>query len=475
MNQNSRQWPARPGRHLGLCIGPDGITAVERRPGLLGSRPGATHQWSAEAGAAPVATLHAALEALAALSRPGTKIHVAVQRPFAQLKRLLLPALSRTELRRLVTKSAARFFVLGSAALGDASPLQAKRGRSRRPTLAAVADAGLVAAFESAATTHGFKIGSICAAPIAAASGAGALTMPLRRGTVALLWLQGSSAELYVLRSGVLQVVRSLRVDGGGIESSTLRSTLAEVEATYGLTVGRVVLGGADATRYEAEPTARTGEVLSLVTPPALSGLRLEELAAFGSTLVPSGLPRFQSEQRWRAWERAGARQVIGMSAGAAAMAVLAAGFHLVDLQEELAAVERQRAALEPAVEDARKARAAVTAVEDRVLAFEAVEAGSIAWTAVIAGIADALPADAHLSVLRTEGSLVRLEGRARSGARAVAALEGSPLLRDVRIVAPLQREETPDGVFERISLTAAIEMHGQAGAVSAPRPEQTP
>jgi Tfp pilus assembly protein PilN len=127
------------------------------------------------------------------------------------------------------------------------------------------------------------------------------------------------------------------------------------------------------------------------------------------------------------------------------------AGLHLAGLRREVAALEEQRSALRPLVGEVLRARGALHGVEERLSTLDSLAANRTRWPAIVASIADVLPLDSYVVGLQAGSGRVRLEIRARSAAAVVAAFEQSPRFQEVRLSAPVRREEGPRGSVERL------------------------
>src|SRR5690606_32338495 len=89
-----------------------------------------------------------------------------------------------------------------------------------------------------------------------------------------------------------------------------------------------------------------------------------------------------------------------------------------------------------------------------RYTALMEIEANRPRRLELLAALAEALPNDAHLFSFEAGAEGVRVEGRAQSGATVASALEAAAAFRSALFVAPVRREDTPNGTFERFSLT---------------------
>src|SRR5690606_932641 len=344
---------------------------------------------------------------------------------------------------------------------------------------AAVAEAALVEAIVAVAEEAAFRIHAITAGPTAVAAGAVALNPELKRISAAVVLTPPGSLEVLLLDRGELRLARVLprfsMGDGAGgpdarhatatdrpRESAQrlvdrIRSALQEAGELPGCQYKEVELFGPDDTvgpLAAALGALEDGRPVILPAADDVRALTPAALASYGATTLPPGPLAFVTEVQ-RAWLRRNDRRRVTVLVGSALLCSAVAGaFRLADLHRELAAVREQRAAIQPSVREALDARAAIDALRARYTALMEIEANRPRRLELPAALAEALPNDAHLFSFEAGAEGVRVEGRAQSGATVASALEAAAAFRSALFVAPVRREDTPNGTFERFSLT---------------------
>ena len=492
---------------LGVAIGPDAMVAVELRSAFRGPRPEQTHLFPIEPHAGDNGSwpgLNAAFRELSETLAPQgiVSIDVALLPPLSQTKSLsTLPPLRRRELRQLVERNAPRFFTLrNGSVVADAlgrggGPPAHKRGA----VLATAAEGLLVQAVLAAARDARFRVGIISAGPVASAAGITALAPALKRGRVAVAQMGDAGTEVLFLDRGKLRMARSIPravlarhgdepladEDRHGNPHRSARDlarwierALRESSEIHGFVSDRLVLAGSGGMVETVAAATDQDALPSIVRVPALEGRSAADLAAFGAVALPAEAPLLLPPDR-RAILRRQSRRRTGVLVGASALFFFfAAALHLIDLRREIAAVEAERATLRPAVAEVLRARAAIQDVQARLASFSALENARADWVPTFAALATALPPDAHLAGIRSEADELHLEVRARSASAVVPALERSGRLQNVRLVAPVRREESPDGAYDYASLAAELESPVQgmtAGTGNVTRPAVAP
>jgi hypothetical protein len=353
--------------------------------------------------------------------RPGSaagSLHVALLPPLVQARRIELPPLARAELRGVLTRDAARYF-LGAreAQVVGVEPLETRKGAAS-PVFAAAAPERLVQAVLSAAREAGWTVAAVVPAYAAWAAAAVASRPELRRGAGTAVVRAGALIEVVHLREGRPVLVR--RFPGAADPGEAL------ARADDGAPV------------VQLDPDAS-----------ALLAARFAPRAP-GPVLLPESV---------HAARRGSSRRLTAsLVAAAAACLVVAAGLELWGAGRELAAVQARRGELRESVATVVRARGMVDGMSARFARLDALEAGTPRWSVVLSTLAHHLPADAHLTSVRAAGDSLLLEGKARRALGVMEALQKTPGIAQVRPVAPIRRELHESGpTVEHFVLSAHL------------------
>jgi len=139
-------------------------------------------------------------------------------------------------------------------------------------------------------------------------------------------------------------------------------------------------------------------------------------------------------------------RVTAALTAAAAACLLLSAGVDYWGLRHELAAIRARRAAIAPRVERAMHLRDSVATLTTVVSALDDREVTRPSWPALLADLADNVPADAYLAALRAKGDSLMIIGTGRDAAAVLHGVERITWLSSVRADGPIQQEVTPGG-----------------------------
>lgn len=452
-------------RRAGFLVAPDEVVGVLVAPGLRGRRVLAVARRPVagpeEEGSWPA--LGPALEELARRLGCGPcPAGVALRHPLARAKTVTAPPLGREDLARYFSRTARRHFLVGrEPTLADAVPrgLGLRRGGA---AVAACARRSVVEAVETAVGAAGLRLETVVPASVVLAEEA-APRLARRAGATVVVARSGGWREGIVvdrrgpLRFEVWRTGEAAEVDGG-IEA--LEREAERVGSGRPPTV-RVLEGFANAEGGRE----RRG------TDPAV-------MAARGAAAAPARAPRLvgpalRADARGRELRRASL-----LAASAAMLAVVAAVVHLLGLQRHLEAVDVEREALAPTVEEVQVERSRAEALGRRLAALARAEASMVRWTPAVAALADALPESAHLLSLSAEGRRMQMGGVASAPADVVPALEAHPVLRDVQLVGARTLGPTPGSAAEggsRFDLVLEVASGGVGAGERDPGGEERP
>jgi Tfp pilus assembly protein PilN len=333
-------------------------------------------------------------------------LYVALMPPLVTVRRIDLPRMTAGDARRAVSRNVGRYFT-------DArEPLTIAVRQALGAWIVAGAPAAIVRELYERAEAFGWDVAAIVPAHAAWARAAG-------EGLVAIA--SGHETTILDVRGGELRQIRRARA------SAALPPELASVRV--------IASSGVEAAR--------------LATSHATKAVALD--------LVPDSV-----RQRRSAVARRLGWSLVGASA---ALLVLSAGLTLWGERRELNALRARRADLRPLVQQALVHRDTLVETSDRVNAIAALEQGGERWSAVIARVAEALPADAYLTAFRGEADSVSLEGQASNAAGVFAAMRSTPGLLAVRASAPVRQEGgAGQPVVERFVMGARVSLRSLIG-----------
>lgn len=441
-----RPWPKRTGR-VGVALGFDRIYAV--RLSWSGKISGPVWSRALEpfvAGETHWPSLAAALvELRGALGVDEARIDVALLPPLVEARRLELPRVSTSQLRRLLARDAERLFlgvcepqVVGAMAL-------ARRG-SPAPMLAAVASAALADAVCAAADVAGWRLDGIVPAHAAwPAALTRLLPRRMRSGDLGLIVACDDGFHILRIQGGVLSALR--RAPTWLAESSELGAALRERLGTAG----------------KDDMEARTLHVAVIGSPP-LCGRFLEAVQEIGAKPVQLPVENASAEalaaafagaargpllapDAWHANAGRRSRQFIIRRLAAAAMVCVGAiAVELWGVERELETVRAERRRLGPAVARALERREALEQAALEIETLHQLVAAQRRWSEELVALAEALPGDAYLRAITAEADSVTVHVVAPDGASVFKALATPAAVADARLLAPIRRVERQGG-----------------------------
>lgn len=419
-------------QRLDLALGADGLTTFatgEVSP--LGFFPGRLDPFADNT--AVIAELFGRLEdrlgGTGGTAAVGTILRLAILPPLSEVRLLDLPGLRDEEIERVLKRDTSRHFLGGGRNLAVGGVRIGSGGKSSSmPVLAAAVPAPLLDAVQSAAQVRGWEIDRIIPAHAA-------------------WWDLLESARPDGRRSG----------NGGPrLLIAALGDTLHTIRIESDSTTSVRKFPAADADAF-GEVAGGTGGV-ALVLAPAeqrtglLERLRVDgwvqartdrpmdapEAAARGAAdALPEIVPPFIARKRMTR-ERGFTSRVL---AAAAVLLVVAAGVYYWGAARAYAAVRSERDQLRPVVAPALAARDSLDLMTSRLEELAALQDGTSGWTAFMVELAVLLPPETHLVSLRAVGDTVVIEGAGGRAGEALEALRTTPLLRDVQLEGPIQRD----------------------------------
>ena len=429
---------------VGIALGSDTVVAV------VGGGPAARVVSApvALAGADdPVQALESGLRELrvrlsAVTGRTDTMhVSIALMPPLSDTRVLTLPPLRLREAEAVIRRDVARYFVGGSAARtvgiaraaagackGDAAPATA--------VLAAAAPTATLEAVRAAATRVGWVVDAVAPAHgawIGAAAGA-------RVG--AILAVAGDGAVVIGFEDGEVNRIRQLP-----------SALLDEIVGAAGSPRGEaLVFAGEDAHDAFAGALRRAGWTVRDGRGDARSALELAALHAQDSPIV--FVPPSVVAERWRRSRTLGRRMAIA----AVGLIILAAAIEVWGTRRELNAVRERRAAIRPQVAPLLASRDSIEQLRERADAIRSLEEDAPRWTRALFDLALLLPADAHVTTLRTRGDTLVIEASGARAGEALQALRRAGSLTDLRLEGVVDRDlEDGSTAVERFRLSARL------------------
>lgn len=388
--------------------------------------------------------LKGALEEGGGRATEGASVVVALLPPWADVRVVNLPPLSRGEVERILRRDVARYFLGGDEPREVSVRVPKGAGRTKGPggqkVLAAAVAEPLLEALRAAGESVGWSLEAVVPAHgawVAAVRGGGDARV---EGVVAVV---GEVAHLIRLEGGDPVSVRQVPVED--------REAVA---AALGGGPGRVVVFGAPGVREALRETlAAKGWVVG-GNGRGWVGSGEEAAAAFATNgllrLLPTSMRRERAERarRW-AWRLGGA---------GVALAVAAAGVQLWGLHRELAAVQARRAELRSEVAPLLAARDSLELLRGRVESIATLTRSAPSWTRSLVDLAATLPPDAYLTGFFASGDTVELAAAGARAGEAIQALRQGGLFLEVRLQSAIERELLEgETVTERFRIWARV------------------
>jgi hypothetical protein len=402
--------------------------------------------------------LVAALRALATdAGVSGGSLRIALMPPLAEVQFVHTPPLADEPLRQLLTRNAAKYFVhaRGAQVIGIEPRLRSRRAEAKRensadaaPRLAVTAASRLLQTLHDSSRAAGWQVEVIVPA---VAAWSAAIQQVRERNANANTLLVAHDTHTDLLRIEGEQLIALRRLRAGAVDS-------AEIEKEH------ATFGGALLVVGTAEPRSALERALTARGLPArVPALNDRELVAAPDALAAAyvhadATPILMTD----AMRAVNARALRSLSTrifvGAAALVLIGGALQLWDTRRELEAVRAEREALRPKLAATLVGRTTVETAFRQLAVLVAAERDAAAWSTVIGGVSDQLPAEAHLTGFRGRADTVGIDGLAMFAARVFDSIEQVPQLSRVHASAPVRRETTPEGeAFERFQITALL------------------
>jgi hypothetical protein len=415
--------------------------------------------------------LTAALNELSrSLGTNGGRLEVALMPPLTEIRRLDLPPMGDSELRQLLSRNAARYFVgARSAQLVGTSMAPQKSGGPVGSVMAAAVPQRLVAAMHVAARDAGWTIDAVSPAEGAWCSAAAALWPSSGRHTSNLLVCGEDRTELLQMEQGRLSGVRRFR--GGAVDAALVAEAIGPAGTEKkGPALARVTAVGVSAQRKELA-RALSASGLTVGSAPAEWAERADHPDLLAAEFAgPGAAPLLRSEATLASRREEARRIITRVLAASIVLFLFSAVFALWGAKRQLHAVQAERAAIHPLISATLVGRTSVETAFRQLATLAATQRSAPRWSSVIAGLSVRLDEHSYLTSLRARDDSVVVEGIAVSAARAFDSIFQTPGLTNVRAAAPVRRESPQGGpALERFTIAAGVAHPGSPPAAPSP------
>jgi hypothetical protein len=424
--------------------------------------------------------LTAALNELSrALGVNGGRLEVALMPPLTEIRRLDLPPMGDSELRQLLSRNAARYFVgARSAQLIGTTMAPQRQSGPVGGVMAAAVPLRLVAALHIAAREAGWTVDAVSPAEGAWCSAASALWPATSRQASHLLVCGEDRTELLQLDQGRLSGVRRFRA--GAADAALVADAIGPVPPSQkSPSLSRITAVGVGAQRKElARALASAG--LTVSAAPAEWAERADHPDLLAAEFAgPNAAPLLRSEATLASRREEAARVVKQMAAATVVLLMLAGAFTLWGAKRQLHAVQAERAAIKPLISATLVGRTSVETAFRQLSSLAAAQRSAVQWSGIIAGVSAHLDDHAYLTSMRGRDDSLLVEGIAVRASKAFDSFAATPGLSGVHAAAPVRRE-SPQGApaVERFTIAALVKNPGAASSgagAAASAPKVTP
>lgn len=455
-----------PSSRLDITLGADGLAAYDSDDHvLLGFFPGRLDPL-AESVAALNTCFDRLEQALATRveddpSDRDVLLRLAVLPPLCEVRLLDLPGLRDDEIERVLRRDSSRYFLAGGRSL-TVGGVRIDTGGARKgttgPILAAAVPTSLLDDVDTAVRARGWEIERIIPAHAAWLDALEELKPSGRSKlrTAPRLLVASFDDTLHILvisADGDVQVRRFPTNDPEAfmeivegtpglalvLAPSRDRAALSEAIRTSGWTVSR------DGESLDAREGAARGaaEALPEIVPPSIARKRMTEERGFTSRVLVA----------------------------AALLLILATGVYYWGAARAYAAVRAEREEIRAEVAPSLATRDSLDRLLTRLDEMADLGGGTSGWTAFLVELSVLLPPETHLQSLRAVGDTVVIEGAGGRAGEALEALRATPLLHDVQLEGPIQRELEGGSTARERFTVSAIRASEAAGGSATPSP----
>jgi Tfp pilus assembly protein PilN len=185
---------------------------------------------------------------------------------------------------------------------------------------------------------------------------------------------------------------------------------------------------------------------------------------AYGAALEAVGVrPLFdlRPERLQQRETAAGRRRTAWLASAVVAAAIVYWLAGVLGLRSEVAALEREAEVLQPQVDVVLQMRERIDEAVQLAGDLVRLEAEQPRWTAVLAELAVALPADAYVTAVSQRNGGLLVEGYTESASGVVEALDDSQVFGSARLAGPVSRENVAGGERERFTVEVTLALSG--------------
>ena len=393
-----------------------------------------------------------------ALGVNGGRLDVALMPPLTEIRRLDLPPMGDSELRLLLSRNAARYFVGARSAqlIGTTMAPQQPSGPVGR-VMAAAVPLRLVAALHIAAREAGWTVDAVSPAEGAWCAASSALWPATARHASYLLVCGEDRTELLQLEQGKLSGVRRFRA--GAADAALVADAIGPAPASQrspGL--ARITAVGAGAQRKElARALASAG--LTVSSAPAEWAERADHADLLAAEFAgPNAAPLLRSEATLASRREQASRVIKQMATASVVLLLLAGAFTLWGAKRQLRAVQAERAEIKPLISATLVGRTSVETAFRQLSSLATAQRQAIKWSAIVSGVSAHLDDHAYLTSMRGRDDSLLVEGIAVRASKAFDSFASTPGLSGVHAAAPVRRE-SPQGAaaVERFTIAAKV------------------
>jgi hypothetical protein len=394
----------------------------------------------------------------------------ALMPPLTEIRRLDLPPMGDGELRQLLSRNAARYFVGARAAqlVGTTMAPQRQSGPVGG-VIAAAVPLRLVAALHIAAREAGWTVDTVSPAEGAWCAAASTLWPATSRHAAHLLVCGEDRTELLQIDQGRLAGLRRFRA--GAADAALITDAIGPAPAAPKTQLpARVVAVGASGPRKELA-RALTAAGLTVASAPAEWAERADHADLLAAEFAgPNAAPLLRSEATLASRRAHASRVIMQMAAASALLLLLAGAFTLWGAKRQLRAVQAERAAIKPLISATLVGRTSVETAFRQLSSLAAAQRSAVQWSAIVAGVSEHLDDQAYLTSMRGRDDSLLVEGIAVRASKAFDSFASTPGLSGVHAAAPVRRE-SPQGAaaVERFTIAALVKNPGAVSGSGAP------